>query len=78
MWHDARRFWITGSKCGRITPRPVEWGRRNENIAKEAYVVHMKSHGHPRIQVQACGLFVYPMKGWLATSPDAQVNDPDA
>ena len=38
----------------------------------------MKSHGHPRIQIQACGLFVHPMKGWLAASPDTQVNDPDA
>ena len=38
----------------------------------------MKTNGHPRIQVQACGLFVHPMKGWLAASPDAQVNDPDA
>ena len=99
LWHDARRYRITGSKCGRIliqkmrtiallhfvlypkpfeiTPRPIEWGRRNENIAKEAYVAHMKTNGHPRIQIQACGLLVHPIKGWLAASPDAQVNDPD-
>ena len=80
LWHDARRYQITWSKCGRIliqktrtiallhfvlypkpfeiTPRPIEWGRRNENIAKEAYVAHMKTNGHPRIQVQASSLWL--------------------
>ena len=100
LWYDARRYRITGSKCGRIltqkkrtvallhfalypkpfetTPKPIEWGRRNENLAREVYIAHMKAHGHPRIQAEVCGLFVHPVKGWLAASPDARVNDPDA
>jgi len=87
LWHDARRYRITGSKCGRIltqkkktvallqfvlyskpfeiTPKPIEWGRRNENLAREAYVEYMKVHGHPRIQAEVCGLFVHTVKDGL-------------
>ena len=36
----------------------------------------MKVHGHPRIQAEVCGLFLHPIKGWLAASPYAQVKDP--
>ena len=58
-------------------PKPIAWEIRNENLAREAYVEYMKALGHPRIQAEVCGLFVHPVKGWLAASPDAQVNDPD-
>ena len=37
----------------------------------------MKDHGHPRIKAEVCGLFVHPVKGWLGSSPDAQMHDPD-
>jgi len=33
------------------TPKPIEWGRRSEPLAREAYVKYMKAHGHPRIEV---------------------------
>jgi len=73
LWYDARKFRITGSKCGRIlnqkkrtvsllqfalypkpfeaTPKPIEWGRRSEPLAREAYVKYMKAHGHPRMRL---------------------------
>ena len=37
----------------------------------------MKSHGHPKIEVNICGFIVHRVKGWLGASPDAQVYDPD-
>ena len=65
LWHDARRYRITGSKCGRILtqkkktvallqfvlypmpfktiPKPIAWGRRNENLSREAYVEYMNA-----------------------------------
>ena len=99
-WYQARRYRITGSKCGRIliqqkrtvallrfclyqkpfynAPKPIEWGRRNEPVARRAYVAYMKSHGHPRLAVHNCGFFVHHEKGWLGASPDARVSDPDS
>ena len=72
----ALRNFVLYPKPLQTTPNPIEWGRRKENLAREAYVEYMKVHGHPTIQAEVCGLFVHPIKGWLSASPDAQVNDP--
>ena len=60
-----------------VTPKSIEWGRRNEPLAGEAYVKHMKAHGHLRIKAEVYGLFAHPVKAWLGESPNAQVHDPD-
>ena len=99
LWHYARAYRITGSKCGRIlvqknktkallqfvlypkpfdaTPKPIEWGKINEDRARDAYIGYMRSHGHPRITVEIYGFFVHKEKYWLGASPDARVHDPD-
>ena len=73
----ALLYFVLYPKPFQTTPKPIEWGRRKESLAREAYVEYMKVHGHLKIQAEVCGLFVHPIKGWLAASPDAQVYDPD-
>ena len=60
-----------------VIPKPMEWGKLNENQARDTYVEYMRSHGHPRITADICGLFVHKEKRWLGASPDACVYDPD-
>ena len=35
------------------TPKPIEWGKINEDRARDAYIGYMRSHGHPRITVDS-------------------------
>ena len=60
-----------------MTPKPIEWGKLNENRARDTYIGYMRSHGHPRITAKVCGFFVHRDKEWLGASPDARVHDPD-
>ena len=57
-------------------PKPIAWGVNNGSKACHAYVQHMQTNGHVRLQVKKAGFVVHPKKGWLGASPDAWVTDP--
>ena len=59
-------------------PKAIEWGRRNEQRANEAYIKHMHHYGHIGLQTGSAGFVVHPEKGWLGASPDGWVVDPSA
>ena len=42
-------------------PKQIEWGRKNEPVARKAYVEYMHSHGHPKLTAHICG-FLYTQK----------------
>ncbi|KAH8018835.1 hypothetical protein HPB51_012789 [Rhipicephalus microplus] len=56
--------------------RPVQYGIRNENMAKDRYIAVMNSYGH-NVSVQHCGLVVDPVCPWLGATPDGLVYDPE-
>lgn len=56
-----------------VLPKPIAWGRKNEQKACESYVKYMNSHGHSGLETRKCGFVVM---GWLGASPDAWVTDP--
>ena len=90
VWYEARRYRITGSKCGKILnqisisktfcicTKTDYLESQNEPIARRAYVGYMRTHGHSNLSAFACGLYVHSEKGWLGASPDARVCDPDS
>ncbi|XP_075730954.1 uncharacterized protein LOC142774509 [Rhipicephalus microplus] len=56
--------------------RPVQYGIRNESMAKDRYIAVMNSYGH-NVSVQHCGLVVDPVCPWLGATPDGLVYDPE-
>ena len=46
-----------------FVPKPIEWGRDNEESAKMAYVRHMKKKGHTNLVVESCGFIVHLNQG---------------
>ena len=60
----------------KVLPKPVAWGRNNEEKARQCYVKYMNSHGHSGLETRKCGFVVHREKGWLGASPDAWVTDP--
>ncbi|XP_037518828.1 uncharacterized protein LOC119395886 [Rhipicephalus sanguineus] len=56
--------------------RTVQYGIRNENMAKDRYIAVMNSYGH-NVSVQHCGLVVDPVCPWLGATPDGLVYDPE-
>lgn len=59
-----------------IHVRSVQYGIRNESLAKDRYVAVMQSYGH-NVSVQHCGLVVDPACPWLGATPDGLVYDPE-
>ncbi|KAM7313309.1 uncharacterized protein ISCGN_003184 [Ixodes scapularis] len=56
--------------------RAVQYGIRNESMAKDRYVAVMKNYGH-NVSIQPNGLFVDPSCPWLGATPDGLVYDPE-
>ena len=59
-----------------VLPKPIAWGRGNEQRACQASVKYMNSHGHPGLETRRYGFVSHLEKGWLGASPDAWVTDP--
>ncbi len=57
------------------TPKAISWGRKNEPVARSAYIQYVKTLGDPKINVSLCGFYIHRDKGWLGASPDAKVQD---
>ena len=47
-----------------------------EAIALDKYAKFMQLNGHQHLNIQKCGFFVHPEKGWLGATLDAVVVDP--
>ena len=56
-------------------PKPIAWGRKNEEKACKSYVRHMIYNGHSGLQTEKSGFFVHPEKCWFGAYPDAWVTD---
>lgn len=56
--------------------RSVQYGIRNESLAKDQYVAVMQSYG-PNVSVHHCGLVVNPACPWLGATLDGLVYDPE-
>ena len=54
-------------------PPPIYWGRRKEKDARTLYEKQMRVKLGRKVDTQDCGLFVHPVHGWLAATPDAVV-----
>ncbi|XP_038672775.1 uncharacterized protein LOC119976364 [Scyliorhinus canicula] len=61
-----------GSK---ISTPAMKWGVENESVAVKKYEKLKSEKTGREISVQQCGLFVDPVKNWLAASPDGVVVD---
>lgn len=61
-----------------VLPKPIEWGRNNEENAIKAYTTLMETQGHTNLVVTICGFIIHPSKGWLGASPDGFVCDPSS
>ena len=57
-------------------PKPIAFGRKNEEKACKSYVNYMIDNGHLGLQTEKFGFVVHPEKCWLGASPDAWVTDP--
>ena len=57
-------------------PKPIAFGRKNEEKACKSYVNYMIDNGHLGLQTEKSGFVVHPGKCWLGASPDAWVTDP--
>ena len=57
-------------------PKPISWGRNNEEKARKSYVTHRNEDGHSGLQAIRSGFVVHSEKFWLGASPDAWVTDP--
>ncbi|GCB70800.1 hypothetical protein scyTo_0001378 [Scyliorhinus torazame] len=53
----------------------MKWGVENESVAIKKYEKLKSEKTGRQISVQPCGLFVDPVKNWLAASPDGVVVD---
>ncbi|XP_018604039.1 uncharacterized protein LOC108932272 [Scleropages formosus] len=59
----------------RVMTRAMHWGVKNEAVAARQYErLKSKRLGRP-VRVRECGLFVDPLRCWLAASPDGIVED---
>ena len=58
-----------------VLPKPIAWGRKNEEKACQSYVKYMNSHGQSGLEPRRCGFVVHWEKGWLGASLDAWVSD---
>ena len=56
-------------------PKPIAWGIKNEDKARQEYVKIMEKNGHYGIEATWAGFVVHPRKCWLGASPDAWVTD---
>ena len=59
-------------------PKPIQWGKDNEQVACQAYINYMRDNGHPDLVVQKCGFITHLKFGWLGASPDGRVTDPSS
>jgi hypothetical protein len=50
--------------------KSIQWGIRNESVAKQQYIEAMIKKGHKRISVMDRGLIVQPSLVYLGASPD--------
>ena len=57
-------------------PKPIAWGKDNEQNARCKYMEHMQSIGHTGLTTSDSGFVVHMEKSWLGASPDAWVIDP--
>ncbi|OCT80618.1 uncharacterized protein LOC108716948 [Xenopus laevis] len=62
----------TGS---RVQTTAMYWGIQNEKKAVLAYEKLASKRDGRQVKVEDCGLFIHPMKNWLAASPDGIVKD---
>ena len=58
-------------------PKPISWGRNNEEKAHKSYVRHRNEDGHSGLQATCIrsGFVVHSENFWLGASPDAWVTD---
>ena len=59
-----------------LSTAAVSWGKRNETIARKAYMEHMQGHGHAGLKVQPSGLTICPSATYIGASSDGIVIDP--
>ena len=59
-----------------VNPKPIQWGKDNEQVACQMYTSHMRRNGHPDLCVHKCGFIIHSKLGWLGASPDGRVTDP--
>ena len=57
----------------RYPPKPIEWGRKNEERAKKGL---RDLHENENLKLKKCGFIIHPTQGWLGASPDGLVHDP--
>ncbi|OCT78455.1 hypothetical protein XELAEV_18029552mg [Xenopus laevis] len=62
----------TGS---RVQTTTMHWGIQNEKRAVLAYEKLASKRDGRQVKVEDCGLFIHPMKNWLAARPDGIVKD---
>ncbi|XP_041062071.1 uncharacterized protein LOC121287963 [Carcharodon carcharias] len=58
-----------------VSTPAMKWGVQKEPIAIRKYEKQKSENTRHQISVQPCGLFIDPMKAWLAASPDGVVVD---
>ncbi|OCT80629.1 hypothetical protein XELAEV_18027447mg [Xenopus laevis] len=59
----------------RVQTTAMESGIQNEKNAVLAYEKLASKRDGRQVKVEDCGLFIHPMKNWLAASPDGIVKD---
>ena len=57
-------------------PKPITWGIKSEDKARQEYVKIMEKNCHHGIEATRAGFVVHSRKCWLGASPDAWVTDP--
>ena len=56
--------------------KATRYGCAKEEETIQLYIAHQRSHGHPELSVEKCGLFVSVTNPWIAASPDGVVRNP--
>lgn len=56
----------------------LRWGKENEHCARNAYCKYMQENSHPNLHTIRAGFVIHPQHGWLGSSPDDWVFDPDS